>query len=44
MQRVECQEVHYKSKGICVLHDSSVNVIGMVSCEFEVAMNEGWLT
>ena len=28
-------------KGICVSHDSSVDVVGMVGHEFEIAVNEG---
>ena len=35
-------EVCYnKSKGICVLHDSSVDVTGMINCEFEIAKMDG---
>ena len=34
------EEVHYKSKGICISHDGSVDIAGTVDCEFEIAKME----
>lgn len=40
-RRLNAEEVHYKSKGICISHDSSVDVARTVNCEFEIAEMEG---
>ena len=39
-RRLNAKEVCYKSKGICISHDSSVDIAGMVDCEFEIAEME----